>query len=194
MVDRKRGVFMELYKYLNNMKNLPERFSNLAFWRGVRKLRDEIVNTFEYIDTWGDNIEHELSNITKVDYSKTSMVNIKESRTNVNFHVIEDTANDTIIIMFAPFDIVVNTLPQDYGAIVGVEFTVSMDTESGSSDNNVLIPCEMVKTQTGPSTFAYRLIVANTCCVAIDKYNERHWRKPYNLRVIRAFLIYHPTV
>ena len=185
---------MDLLKYLVPMKNTPERFSNLAFWRGVRKLRNEIVNAFEYVDSWGDNIEHDLSNITKIDYSKTSMLNIKESSTNVNFHVIEDVTNDTVIIMFAPFDIVVNSLPQDYGAIVGVEFTVSMDTESGSSDNNVLIPCEIVKTQTGPSSFAYRLIVANTCCVAIDKYTERHWRKPYNLRVIRAFLIYHPTV
>lgn len=152
------------------------------------------MNAFEYVDSWGNHIETEISKNTKVDYSKTSMVNIKESSTNVNFHVIEDTTNDTVIIMFAPFDIVVNSLPRDYGAIVGVEFTVSMDTQSGSSDNNVLIPCEMVKTQTGPSTFAHRLIVANTCCVAIDKYNERHWKKPYKLRVIRAFLIYHPTV
>ena len=184
---------MDLSRYLETIKNLPDRFSNLAFWRGVRKLRDGIVNAFEYIDTWGEDIEHELSNITKVNYSKTSMVNINESRTNVNFHVIEDVDHDAVIIMFAPFDIVVNSLPQDYGAIVGVEFTVSMDSVNGSSDNNVLIPCEMVKTQIGPSAFGYRLIVANTCCVAIDKYTERHWKKPYNLRVIRAFLIYHPT-
>lgn len=185
---------MDLLKYLEPMKNIPERFSNLAFWRGVRKLKNEVVSAFEYVDTWGKNIEHVLSSITKVDYSKTSMINIKESVTNVNFHVIEDSTNDTVIIMFAPFDIVVNSFPEDYGAIVGVNFTVSMDTQSGSSDNNVLIPCEIVKTQTGPSTFGYRLIVANTCCVAIDKYNERHWIKPYNLRVIRAFLVYHPTV
>lgn len=185
---------MDLSKYLETMKNLPERFSNLAFWRGVRKLRDEIVKTFEYVETWGIGIENSLNSIKKVDFSRTSMLNIKESSTNVNFHVIEDVTNDTVIIMFAPFDIIVNSLPNDYGAIVGVVFTVSMDTESGSSDNNVLIPCEMVKTQTGPSSFAYRLIVANTCCAAIDKYTERHWTKPYNLRVIRAFLIYHPTV
>lgn len=185
---------MDLSKYLETMKNLPDRFSNLAFWRGVRKLRDEIVSAFEYLNDWGIGVESTLNGIKKVDFSRTSMLNIKESSTAVNFHVIEDTANDTVIIMFAPLDIIVNSLPNDYGAIVGVEFTVSMDAESGSSDNNVLIPCEIVKTQTGPSTFAYRLIVANTCCVAIDKYNERHWIKPYNLRVIRAFLIYHPTV
>ena len=49
---------MDLLKYLEPMKNIPERFSNLAFWRGVRKLRDEVVNAFEYVDSWGDNIEN----------------------------------------------------------------------------------------------------------------------------------------
>lgn len=39
---------MDLLKYLEPMKNLPERFSNLAFWRGVRKLRDEVVNAVFY--------------------------------------------------------------------------------------------------------------------------------------------------
>lgn len=53
---------MDLLKYLEPMKNLPDRFSNLAFWRGVRKLRDEVVNAFEYVDSWGENIEHSISN------------------------------------------------------------------------------------------------------------------------------------
>ena len=48
---------MELLKYLEPMKNLPERFSNLAFWRGVRKLKDEVVNAFEYVDSWGKDVE-----------------------------------------------------------------------------------------------------------------------------------------
>lgn len=51
---------MDLLKYLEPMKNLPERFSNLAFWRGVRQLRDEVVKAFEYIDSWGENIERSL--------------------------------------------------------------------------------------------------------------------------------------
>ena len=53
---------MDLLKYLEPMKNLPERFSNLEFWRGVRKLRDEVVNAFEYVDSWGKNIESKLAN------------------------------------------------------------------------------------------------------------------------------------
>ena len=54
---------MDLLKYLEPMKNIPDRFSNLAFWRGVRKLRDEVVNAFEYVDSWGENIEHKLDNL-----------------------------------------------------------------------------------------------------------------------------------
>lgn len=54
---------MDLLKYLTPMKNIPERFSNLAFWRGVRKLKDEVVSAFEYVDSWGKNIESKLTTI-----------------------------------------------------------------------------------------------------------------------------------
>ena len=54
---------MDLLKYLTPMKNLPDRFSNLAFWRGVRKLKDEVVNAFEYVDSWGKDIERKLTSI-----------------------------------------------------------------------------------------------------------------------------------
>ena len=53
---------MDLLNYLKPMKNVPERFSNLAFWRGVRKLKDEVVNAFEYVDSWGKSIESKLAN------------------------------------------------------------------------------------------------------------------------------------
>lgn len=54
---------MDLLKYLEPMKNLPDRVSNLAFWRGVRKLRDEVINAFEYVDSWGDNVEHNITSL-----------------------------------------------------------------------------------------------------------------------------------
>ena len=54
---------MDLLKYLKPMKNMPERFSNLAFWRGVRKLKDEVVSAFEYLDSWGKDIERKLASI-----------------------------------------------------------------------------------------------------------------------------------
>ena len=54
---------MDLLKYLVPMKNTPERFSNLAFWRGVRKLRDKMVDTFEYVGEWGNGIEGEINSL-----------------------------------------------------------------------------------------------------------------------------------
>ena len=54
---------MDLLKYLEPMKNLPERFSNLAFWRGVRKLKDEMLKTFEYVGDWGNSIEGQITDI-----------------------------------------------------------------------------------------------------------------------------------
>ena len=54
---------MDLSKYLETMKNLPERFSNLAFWRGVRKLKDEIIKTFENVESWGTLVENNLTSL-----------------------------------------------------------------------------------------------------------------------------------
>lgn len=54
---------MDLSRYLEAMKNLPDRFSNLAFWRGVRKLRDGLVETFEYVASWGTLVENNLTSI-----------------------------------------------------------------------------------------------------------------------------------
>lgn len=56
---------MDLLEYLKPMKNLPERFSNLAFWRSVRKLKGDIVATFNYIEEWGNNIEDVLRNLNR---------------------------------------------------------------------------------------------------------------------------------
>lgn len=70
---------MDLLKYLEPMKNLPERFSNLAFWRGVRKLRDEVVNAFEYVDSWGESVESELANLlTNVETRPISSIQADE--------------------------------------------------------------------------------------------------------------------
>ena len=70
---------MDLLKYLEPMKNLPDRFSNLAFWRGVRKLKDEVVSAFEYVDSWGKDIENivvqnaTISTLTKTLSAQSTM-------------------------------------------------------------------------------------------------------------------------
>ena len=62
---------MDLLKYLEPMKHLPDRFSNLAFWRGCRKFKDAVVNAFEYVDSWGESVEHKLDNLPT-----TKLVNV----------------------------------------------------------------------------------------------------------------------
>lgn len=54
---------MDISQYLETMKNLPEQFSNLTFWRGVRKLRDKMVDTFEYVNEWGNGIEGKIDSL-----------------------------------------------------------------------------------------------------------------------------------
>ena len=87
---------MDLLRYLEPMKNMPERFSNLAFWRGVRKLKDEVVKAFEYVDSWGTNIEHELANsglrrisvveLTTSNTSLTAQFLFRDATTKVSYY------------------------------------------------------------------------------------------------------------
>lgn len=70
---------MDLLKYLEPMKNLPERFSNLAFWRDVRKFKDEVLRAFGYLDNWGKNIESKLDNLlTNVETIPTFSIEANE--------------------------------------------------------------------------------------------------------------------
>ena len=69
---------MNLLKYINPIKNLPDRFSNLAFWRCVRKLKDCIISTLDYINAWGTGIENSLSEID------TDLSGLKEWKTTVD--------------------------------------------------------------------------------------------------------------
>lgn len=54
---------MKLSQYLLPMTNLPDRFSNLAFWRSVRNLKDDMLKTFEYVEEWGNGIEGQITDI-----------------------------------------------------------------------------------------------------------------------------------
>lgn len=79
---------MDLSKYLETMKNLPDRFSNLAFWRGVRKLKDEMVKTFEYVGEWGTLVESDISRLT-------NNVRGLQSRLDSSFTVLDHTIKVT---------------------------------------------------------------------------------------------------
>ena len=186
---------MDLLKYLEPMKNIPERFSNLAFWRAVRKLKDEVVKAFEYVDSWGDNIERRLSQMKPIDYTRCNRLTAFDEVREVNFHVIEDVNNDAVIIMFNPPQATIPNFPTDFGQAVGVEFLVEMEANVGGWANNlVIMPAEILKIQTGPNTFGCLLNTNSTCAVAIDRITTRNWKKPYKVRVTRGALLYYPTI
>lgn len=100
---------MDLSQYLEAMKNLPERFSNLNFWRGVRKLRDKMVDTFEYVGEWGNGIEGQIldinGSISGIKYSNTtrdsrisalesSDVNLNTEITNIKGDIVSLETTD----------------------------------------------------------------------------------------------------
>lgn len=82
---------MDLLKYLEPMKHLPDRFSNLAFWRGCRKFKDAVVNAFEYVDSWGTHIE---SLLPSGEYVKSKSVTLKN---DVDFHASDLSIRNFII-------------------------------------------------------------------------------------------------
>lgn len=113
---------MDLLKYLEPMKNLPERFSNLAFWRGVRKLRDEVVNAFEYVDSWGTHIESLLPSGNYVKSSKISLApNVEFYPEDLDFRIftLSSQPNGAITILAIL-------------SVVGASFSINLSTEKTS--------------------------------------------------------------
>ena len=76
---------MNLLKYINPIKNIPDRFSNLAFWRCVRKLKDCIISALDYINVWGTGIEDSLSEInTNLSGLQTWKTSVDSSLSSIN--------------------------------------------------------------------------------------------------------------
>ena len=109
---------MDLLKYLEPMKNLPERFSNLAFWRGVRKLKDEVVSAFEYVDSWGKHIESQLDNIPYHNefpyiYVKNNTVVPVQFKANVTYEKHRFESTDVIDSYIVPINgIIAPSMPK----------------------------------------------------------------------------------
>jgi hypothetical protein len=113
---------MDLLKYLEPMKNLPERFSNLAFWRGVRKLRDEVVNAFEYVDSWGAHIESLLPNGNYVRSSEISLTpNVEFYPDDLGFRIFTLSSQPNGVLTILPIL-----------SVVGSPFRINLTTEKTS--------------------------------------------------------------
>lgn len=70
---------MKLLDYLTPMKTLPNRFSNLAFWRILRIFKDEVVDAFTYVHTWGSDIESEQATQNDTLSTHGTMLNTHEN-------------------------------------------------------------------------------------------------------------------
>lgn len=128
---------MDLLKYLEPMKNLPERFSNLAFWRGVRKLRDEVVNAFEYVDSWGESVEHDINSLQNVKISTYHSEILDDSpnfssKLNMVFHETDHTCSLSL------YRFTVSKKPNQIVIPLGISFNIiTGDTTIG---DNVSLP------------------------------------------------------
>jgi hypothetical protein len=113
---------MDLLKYLEPMKNLPERFSNLAFWHGVRNLKDCVVNAFEYLDSWGTHIESLLPNGTYVRSSKISLTpNVEFYPEDLGFRIFTLSSEPNNVITILPIL-----------SVIGSPFRINLTTEKTS--------------------------------------------------------------
>lgn len=153
---------MDLLKYLEPMKNLPKRFSNLAFWHEVRKLRDEVVNAFEYVDSWGDGIELNISQCRNYKISSyqspkfdaysplhTTILGFNDSqhwcKLTLNNVTLAKKANQIIIPMGISFNII--TGDNTIGDNVSLPFAwcrtgnTSADSITLSFINTTYVPC-----------------------------------------------------
>lgn len=126
-----KGVFMDLLKYLEPMKDLPKRFSNLAFWRDVRKFKDEVVNALEYVDSWGEHIENSITKTTPtIKYQIYNMDN------NSSFTGSYDQVNKTINASMSSATIDV----PEHSVIVPISLGIEIKSSSGGSSGFYYLP------------------------------------------------------
>lgn len=95
---------MKLLDYLEPMKTLPNRFSNLAFWRVLRVFKDEVVEAFTYVNSWGSEIEVE---------QRTQNVSLTEHGQKITDLVAEQVTQNSRISALEESDISVDRRVSD---------------------------------------------------------------------------------
>lgn len=121
---------MDLLKYLEPMKHLPDRFSNLTFWRGCKKFKDAVVNALEYVDSWGESVESQLDNIKTTDYKRNQQLILTVEQTSIppSRYMIIDSK---FVYISNIYDMFIGTkLPIKYGAPIYVSVSVSQGSTS----------------------------------------------------------------
>ena len=128
---------MDLLKYLEPMKHLPDRFSNLAFWRGCSKFKDAVVNALEYVDSWGESIEHDINSLQNVKISTYHSAILDEDPDfSHKLHLVFDSADHTCSLLL--YDFTISKKPNQIVIPLGISFNViTGDTTIG---DNVSLP------------------------------------------------------
>ena len=113
---------MDLTKFLKRMEKTPERFSNLAFWRELRKLKTNIVATFKYIESWGTHIESLLPSGTYVESSEIALTpNIEFDPNDLGYRIFTLSRQpDGVLTILAIL------------SVVGDRFKINFTTEKTS--------------------------------------------------------------
>lgn len=171
---------MDLLKYLEPMKNLPGRFSNLAFWRDVRKFKDEVVNAFEYVDSWGENIETTVDNVKVANFTENQQMHLTIKKNTVapsDFLVLDSG----LLYVSHVYDLQGSAkLPTQYGATICISVTFQQGSTSVQCLGFVI-----------PMVYSGLLnITANNL---IGKIHSGSINPASPLTVTNAYIYYNPT-
>ena len=171
---------MDLLKYLEPMKNLPGRFSNLAFWRDVRKFKDDVVNAFNYVDTWGKNIETTVNNVKVVKFTENAQMQLNITKNTVapsDFLVLDSGllyVSHVYNLQRSP------KLPDQYGATICVSVTFKQGSTSVQCLGFVI-----------PTVYdGFLNVTANNL---IGKINSGTINPTSPLTITNAYICYNPT-
>lgn len=125
---------MDLLKYLEPMKNLPKRFSNLAFWRDVRKFKDDVVNALEYVDSWGENVETTIKSLGVKNYFRNSQFKFNETSISVpsgTFGIIEVSGFNSLLYIDHIYNVKFpSKIPTTFRGFISTSITVTQNKTS----------------------------------------------------------------
>ena len=137
---------MNLLKYINTIKNIPDRFSNLAFWRCVRKLKDCIISAMDCINVWGIGVDTDLSALKEWKSSvDTDLSGLQEWKTGVDSS-LSKVSNDITAVSNIAADAqtsATKALARINGAFEILEYDIAVSKPSNYQKIDNVIPSDV---------------------------------------------------
>lgn len=189
---------MNLLKYVEEMKSLPERFTNLGFWRGCRRFKDSVVNALEYIDSWGEHVESLLPIETPI---KSSSYKVPDLASYANIFRLNcltvRSISDTAIDILPCLTILPSSLRLHITDVVAGKRIDCVIVSYVTSDNiflNFTLPNGYYITGTEPSgqtVQGYRVFGNGTCLSAVLRINPNDLPKYETMTIYSITAYYH---